>query len=122
MKTRIIVLATLALTTPFLVAAQTSVTNISGAGQFIIDTINHVLVPVLFALAFIVFIWGAFSSFILGANDEGAKEKGKNLMIYGLIGFVVMISVWGLVFIITNSLGLSNSGPTLPTTGVSIGG
>lgn len=116
MKTRIVVLATLALTTPFIVAAQTSITNISGVGQFIINIINHVLVPVLFAVAFIVFIWGAFKSFILGANDEGEKGEGKKLMLYGLIGFVIMISVWGLVFIITNSLGLSNSGPQLPTT------
>ncbi|VAW32088.1 hypothetical protein MNBD_CPR01-395 [hydrothermal vent metagenome] len=112
--------ATLAL--PLLVVAQTSVSNLSQAGQFIIGIINGVLVPVLFAVAFIVFIWGAFQAFILGANDDTAKSKGKNLMLYGLIGFFVMVSVWGLVNILTGSVGLNNSGVNVPTSGVNIGG
>jgi len=107
---------------PLLVVAQTSVSNISQAGQFVINTINGVFVPVLFAVAFIVFIWGAFQAFILGANDQEAKSKGKNLMLYGLIGFFVMVSVWGLVNILTGSVGLNNSGVNVPTSGVNIGG
>ncbi|HFC10842.1 MAG TPA: hypothetical protein ENJ75_01465 [Candidatus Kaiserbacteria bacterium] len=107
---------------PLLAVAQTSVSNLSQAGQFVIGIINGVLVPVLFAVAFIVFIWGAFQAFILGANDDTAKSKGKNLMLYGLIGFFVMVSVWGLVNILTGSVGLNNSGVNVPTSGVNIGG
>ena len=64
-----------------------AINNISDVGSFIINTINNVIVPVLFAVAFIVFLWGAFNTFILGANSEDVKDKGKNLMLYGLIGF-----------------------------------
>ena len=76
----------LALTTGTLAAlalplvSLAAVNNLSDAGSFIINTINNVLVPVLFAVAFIVFLWGAFETFIAGANSEEVKEKGKNLM------------------------------------------
>jgi hypothetical protein len=70
-----------------LVSLAATVNNLSDAGSFIINTINGILVPVLFAIAFIVFIWGAFKTFIMGANSEDVKEEGKNLMLWGLIGF-----------------------------------
>jgi len=100
-----------------------AINNVSDVGSFIIDTIDNVLVPVLFAVAFIVFLWGAFDAFILGANSEEEKMKGKNLMLWGLIGFFVMVSVWGLVNILTNTANLgNNSGVTLPGAGVRVGG
>jgi len=108
-----------------LITAAATINNVNDVGSFIINTINNILVPVIFAVAFIVFLWGAFQTFILGANDATVKEKGKNLMLWGLIGFFVMVSVWGLVNILTGTVSFSgNSGPTggTPTTGVRIGG
>ncbi len=94
-----------------------NVRNLSEVGSLIINTINNVIVPVLFAIAFIVFLWGAFSTFILGANSEEVKEKGRNLMLWGLIGFFVMVSIWGLVNILTGTVRFGNtSGPgTFPS-------
>lgn len=94
-----------------------AINNLSDAGSFIINIINNVLVPVLFAIAFIVFLWGAFYVFILGANSEETKEKGKNLMLWGLIGFFVMVSVWGLVNILTGSVTFGTTTITPPVTG-----
>ncbi|MHB0865438.1 MAG: hypothetical protein ACYC1Y_00820 [Minisyncoccota bacterium] len=102
-----------------------AINNVSDVGSFIINTINNVFVPVLFAIAFIVFIWGAFNAFILGANSDDVKEKGKNLMLWGLIGFFVMVSVWGLVNILTGTVTFgNNSGVTggTPKAGVQVGG
>jgi NADH:ubiquinone oxidoreductase subunit 2 (subunit N) len=101
-----------------------AINNVSDAGSFVINTINNILVPVIFAIAFIVFLYGAFDTFILGANDDAKKGAGKNLMLWGLIGFFVMVSVWGLVNILTGTIGFgSNSGPTggTPTSGVQVG-
>ncbi len=104
---------------PMIVFAQTTggtpINKIEDIGTFIVNLINTVAVPVVFALAFIVFIWGVFQVFILGATNEEAKEKGRALMMWGLIGFFVMVSVWGLVRILTGSVGLTNSVPTYPT-------
>lgn len=100
-----------------LVSLAANVNNLSDVGSFIINTINNIIVPVLFAIAFIVFLWGAFQTFIAGATDEAVKENGKNLMLWGLIGFFVMVSVWGLVNILTGTVVLDNTGVDQPTTG-----
>jgi len=113
-----ITLAALAL--PLVSLAASSINTIDDVGQFIIGTINGVLVPVLFAVAFIVFLWGAFTTFILGAGAADVQTKGKSLMLYGLIGFFVMVSIWGLVKIMTGSVNLDNTGPDTPTAGVEI--
>ena len=97
-----------------------AIDNLQQAGNTVISIINDIIVPVVFAVAFIVFVWGAFNVFIIGANNEDAKEKGKNLMLYGLIGFFVMISVWGLVNILLGTFDLNNATPQLPQTGGSI--
>ena len=100
------VLATLAV--PLTALAQ-ALNNASDLGSKIINIINTVLVPVLFAVAFIVFLYGAFKTFIIGANSEEVKEEGKNLVLWGLIGFFVMVSIWGLVNILTGTLIFGNN-------------
>ncbi len=123
MKKHIITIIALTLTTPLFAFAQTHLGNISDVGQFIINLINGVFVPVIFALAFIVLLWGLFQAFIIGANDETAKGKGKHLIMYGIGGLVIMLTIWGLVHIITGSFNTQNTGPgKLPTAGVGIGG
>ncbi len=100
---------------PILAFAQ--VGNFKDAGTFItgiITFMNTVLVPLVFALAFLIFIWGMFKAFILGGSDEAAQSQGKSLMLYALIGFVVMISLWGIVNLLVNSFGFGQTVPTLP--------
>ncbi len=100
-----------------------AVSNLSDVGSFIINTINNILVPVLFAVAFVVFLWGVFQTFIVGARNDTAKEEGRNLMLWGLIGFFVMVSVWGLVNILVGTIQFgNNTGPSggVPTSGVNV--
>ena len=52
------------------------------------------LLPLIFTVGFIVFIWGAFQYFIAGGPDEEAREKGKSLMVYGIILFVIMLLLY----------------------------
>ena len=116
-------ISTLAFALPLVSSA--ALNNVSDVGSFVINTINNIVVPVLFAIAFIFFLWGAFETFILGANSEGVKEKGRNLMLWGLIGFFVMVSVWGLVNILTGTISFgNNTGPSggVPSAGVQVGG
>ncbi len=107
-----------------LVSSAAAINNLNDVGSFIISTINNILVPIIFAIAFIVFLWGAFNTFILGASGgDDVKEKGKNLMLWGLVGFFVMVSVWGLVNILTGTFSFgNNSGPAggAPTSGLQI--
>lgn len=124
MKKKAIILASAALAACALplVTLAGPINNVSDLGSFIIGIINNVLVPVIFALAFIVFIIGAFITFILGATKEEAKKKGSSLMIWSLVGFFVMITIWGLVNLLTNSVQFgNNSAPTtIPSAGVNV--
>ena len=56
------------------------------------------IIPIIFGLAFIVFLWGMFQ--YIRAADEGGKEEGRNKIIYGIIGLFVMVAVWGLVKVV----------------------
>ncbi|MES2225942.1 MAG: pilin [Patescibacteria group bacterium] len=80
-----------------------------------IQTVINLLVPVVFALAFIAFIFGIFRYFIAGGANEESRDKGKQLAIWGLVGFAIMVCVWGLVNLITGSLGLNSNTPCIPT-------
>ena len=81
--------------------------NICQVASTILYIINYVLVPVLFAVAFIVFLYGVFKKYIWSRGDETAVEEGHKLILWGLVAFVVMISLWGLVNVISNTFGLA---------------
>lgn len=54
----------------------------------------EIVVPLIFALSFVVFVWGAFLYFIAGTHDEAGKEKGKSIMLYGILVYAGMFAVW----------------------------
>jgi hypothetical protein len=101
--------AVFALSFPLMAAAQVNATNVQNLGQGLIGLINNVAVPLLFAIAFIVFIWGVFQYFIAGGHDEEKRETGKSLMLWGIIGFFIMVSVWGLVNILRGTFNFDDS-------------
>lgn len=78
--------------------------------------INSVLVPLIFAVAFLMFIYGVAKSYIFSHGDSEAVKQGHQLILWGLIGFAVMISLWGLINVVANTFGLAGVGaPILPT-------
>ncbi len=89
---------------------------IQGYATSITGIINSTLVPTLLAVAFLVFLWGIYKYFIKGAADPKAQESGKTFALYGIIGFVIIFAVWGIVGIFMDTLNLSsNASPTPPT-------
>ncbi len=71
------------------------------------DIINRI-VPFLITLGVVIFVWGVVV-YVIG-DDEEAKTKGRDRMIYGIIGLVVIASLWGLVNVVTSTFNLNNSG------------
>ena len=89
--------------------------TLQGIAGTILNLINNVAVPLLFAVAFIVFLYGVFVYFILGGADEEKHKEGRQLILWGLIGFAVMLSIWGLVNVLVNTFGLGGySHPAYP--------
>lgn len=104
---------------PLLAAAQTGIdtTRIQQYSTGIVGVINNILVPVLMAIAFIVFLWGVYKYFILGATEEKSREDGRKFTLWGIIGFVVILSLWAFVNLIRGTFGLDNNAtaPLPPT-------
>jgi TRAP-type mannitol/chloroaromatic compound transport system permease small subunit len=68
----------------------------------IIGFIN-VLIPAMFALVFVYFIWKMFDAWILHAGDPNKVQEGKTFALTAVIVLVVALSVWGIVAIIRTS-------------------
>lgn len=75
--------------------------------------ITKSIVPLLFAIGLAAFIFGVVQ-YMLNPNNAEKRNEGKTYMIWGIIGLFVMVSVWGLVSILSNTFSLNNSAPTLP--------
>ncbi len=83
--------------------------TICAVAQNIIYIINGILVPVLFAIAFVIFLYGIARAYIFSGGDPEKVKDGHKMLMWGLIAFVVMISIWGLVNIVANTFGLAGS-------------
>ena len=66
----------------------------------------------LFILATVSFIWGIIQYF-LNAENEEKRKKGKQFMLWGIIALFVMVSVWGLVGVLSNTFGTKTLIPQL---------
>lgn len=75
---------------------------------YITRIINDSIIPLIFALAVVMFVWGVVQ-FVLNSDEEAKKAKGKQFMIWGIIALAVMISVWGLVGILGATFGFTTS-------------
>lgn len=75
-----------------------------------------IVISALLVIATVVFIWGVIT-YIAQSDDEGARKKAKQLMLWGIIGLAVITAVWGIVNVITVYFGVGDvtSGFSLPT-------
>ena len=87
------------------------VSGICGIAANILYVIKSVHVPLIFAASFLVFLYGVARKYIFSNGDQGSVEEGHKLILWGIIGFVVMVSVWGLVNVVSNTFGLTDVNP-----------
>jgi len=74
-----------------------------------LNEILGALLPFLIALGVLYFVYGVVTYMI--SSDEEAKKAGRDRVIFGIIGLVVIVGLWGLVRIVTNTFGLNNVNP-----------
>lgn len=74
--------------------------------------INRFLIPLLFGVAILMFIWGVVQ-FIAHADNEEKRTQGRNFMVYGIISLFVMVTIWGLVNVLSNTFGIKTFIPQL---------
>lgn len=63
------------------------------------------LVTLMMAIAMLVFIWGLFE-YVRNGTEEAARSRGAKHMLWGVIGFVVMLSAVAILNIALNTFGI----------------
>jgi len=94
---------------PALTFAVTAPTNFSELVKIAVDLITAVL-PVIMLLALFYFFWG-LAQYL--KKDEANKDESKHIMLSGVIGLFVMVSVWGFVSLLSDTLGTDIETPDL---------
>lgn len=90
--------------TPGITAAETTPTTYAGLVEFFLGLIGTLLVPGIFALVFLYSIWKIFDAWVINVADEKKRTDGKRFVVIAILSFVIMISVWGIVGILKNSI------------------
>lgn len=80
--------------------------------DFMGNVYSYILNPIialLFALATLYFIYGIVA-YIWNPENTEMREKGRNAIIWGIIGIFIMTSVFGIMNLLINTIGAD---PTL---------
>jgi len=84
-----------------------------GLEQYVIALVtfvNNIFIPFLMGLAFLFFVVNAVRFFVVGGANADSKEKARSLAVYGMLAFVLIIVFWGIVGLLSSSLGLQALG------------
>ncbi|OGI63920.1 hypothetical protein A2914_02270 [Candidatus Nomurabacteria bacterium RIFCSPLOWO2_01_FULL_41_21] len=74
---------------------------IGNVNKFILNP----LIVLLFAIAFVVFLYGIVM-FLVNQENEQKRTDGKKHMIWGLVGLTIMFCVWALINLLVSTFKL----------------
>lgn len=75
-------------------------------GTAINPIIREVVYPalgLLFGIAVLIFVYGAVQ-FVIYGDDTDAREKGKTTMLWGTFGLFIMVSAWGIIYLVSGTV------------------
>jgi len=74
----------------------------------IYNVILNPIIALLFALAFVYFIWGVIR-YAWSGEQESMREEGKRSIVWGVVGMFIMFSVFGIMRLIIGTIGADES-------------
>ncbi len=80
--------------------------SISELIEKINEQIINPLIVLLFAFALAYFIYG-ITEFLMKIENEEERTKGKQHMLWAVIGMFIMVSVWGILEAVLGTFGVS---------------
>ncbi len=84
---------------------QTAEASVQTLMNSISRVIINPLITLLFALAVVYFIYG-LAQYLLSPDNEEVRKTSKTHMLWGVIGMFIMVSVFGIINLIINTLGV----------------
>lgn len=92
-----------------------------GASPKIADILNFstcmigkAILPLLLALAIAVFIYGVIQ-YAINAQEEKKREEGKKFITWGIVAVAVIVSIWGLIALLTTTFQIGHAAPGIQT-------
>jgi ABC-type nickel/cobalt efflux system permease component RcnA len=82
---------------------MTTPTTFSGLVNELLGLINQII-PVIFAVVFVFLVWKIFDAWVINAADEKKREEGKQYAIVASVIMVIMVTIWGIVEMLRNTL------------------
>ncbi|MBY0309619.1 hypothetical protein K2Q16_00505 [Patescibacteria group bacterium] len=73
-----------------------------------------VVIPFLLGIAFLIFVINMIRFFVIKGGDEKSHDNAKAQIVYSLAAFILIFVFWGVVEILTTSLGLDVTPPPCP--------
>jgi hypothetical protein len=80
-------------------------TTIFNVFQTLISLVNKIIY-LLISLALVGFMWGVVK-FLFSGTNENARSEGRKFMLYGILILFVMTSMWSIVYIMKDFLGVN---------------
>ncbi len=87
-----------------LIPVVTLASGITDLIDSVYGIVNGVLVPIAFGLCIFYFFWGIFK--YIKNESESEKAEGRSIMTWGVFGIFVAFSIWGIIILIRDELGL----------------
>ena len=84
--------------------------------QVLSTSLNRIIVFLVLA-ATAVFLWGVVK-YISQGGDEDKTAEARSLIIYGIIGLMVIIAVWGFVYVVIDFIFGTETIPKIPGSNV----
>lgn len=98
-----------------LLPAVTFAQSLQGLMTGILGFINLIVTPVILGIAFLIFLINAVRFFIIGSSSTEGQENARNLALYGIAAFVLILSLWGIVNLVIDGVFGSANDPCIPT-------
>lgn len=77
--------------------------------EYVIYLISKVAIPVLLTVAVVIFFYGIIRTYIW-ETDPATINKNKLYVAWGLGGIFVMLAIWGIINVISSSIGIGIGG------------
>jgi Type IV secretion system pilin len=79
---------------------------LSGISEFM----SSAIIPAILGIAFLAVVWNSVRFFVIGADNEESQQNAKTLAFYSVAAFVFILAFWGIVSMVTSSIGLPSDG------------
>lgn len=110
-------IAIVALVIPAFASAQAlaPITNVNNLSTRLIG-IGNIVLYILIAVAVLYIVWNVVKYMIKPAGSEDRKEAGMAIL-WGIVGLAIIVSIWGLVNILTNTFKTTPERQPIPNLG-----